>query len=71
MGVHPTDPSGKHGSPAGTHDISFYCDDIQTTVTELKGRGVVFDGEVTCQGFGPVTYFRMPGNARVRLYQPY
>ena len=71
MGVHPTDPSGKHGSPAGTHDISFYCDDIQATVSELKGRGVVFDGEVTDQGFGLVTYFRMPGNVRVQLYEPY
>ena len=71
MGVHPTDPAGKHGRPSGTHDISFYCDDIRATVAELGGRGVVFDGEVTDQGFGLVTYFRMPGNARVQLYQPY
>ncbi len=71
MGVHPTDPSAKHGSPAGTHDISFYCDDIQATVSELKGRGLVFDGEVTDQGFGLVTDFKMPGGVRVQLYQPY
>ena len=71
MGVHPTDPAGKHGRPSGTHDISFYCDDIRATVAELGGRGVVFDGEVTDQGFGLVTYFRMPGNVRVQLYQPY
>lgn len=46
MGVHPADPSGGHGQSPGIHDISFYCDDIQATVAELTGRGVVFDGEV-------------------------
>lgn len=71
MGVHPTDPSGKHGSPAGTHAISFYCEDIRSTVEDLAHRGVEFDGDVTDQGFGLVTYFKMPGGVRVQLYQPY
>ncbi len=71
MGVHPVDPSGKHGSPAGTHAISFYCDDIRATVEDLAHRGVEFDGEVTDQGFGLVTYFKMPGGVRVQLYQPF
>src|SRR5207244_3361356 len=34
MGVHPTDhpPSQHHQSPAsGTHQISFYCDDVHAT----------------------------------------
>ena len=68
MGVHPADPS--HGSAAGTHDISFYCDDIQKTVRELKGKGVEFTKEVADQGYGLVTYFKMPGNLEVQLYQP-
>ena len=71
MGVHPVDPSGKHGSPAGTHAISFYSEDIRSTVEELAHRGVEFDGDVTDQGFGLVTYFKMPGGVRVQLYQPY
>ena len=71
MGVHPTDPAGKHGSPAGTHAISFYCNDIRATVEDLAHRGVEFDGEVTDQGFGLVTYFKMPGGVRVQLYQPH
>ena len=71
MGVHPTDASGKQGSPPGTHAISFYCDDIRTTVEDLAHRGVEFDGDVTDQGFGLVTYFKMPGGVRVQLYQPY
>jgi len=71
MGVHDADPDGEHGAPAGTHDISFYCDDIHETVAELSARGVVFDGEVVDAGFGLVVHFEMPGGVRVQLYQPH
>lgn len=70
MGVHPADDTRQHGAPNGTHDISFYCDDIEKTVAELKGRGVEFDGEVVDQGYGLVTYFRVPGDLRLQLYEP-
>ena len=66
VGVHPTEGS----PPSGTHDVSFYCDDIEGTVAELKGRGVEFSGEVVDQGFGLVTHFVMPGSVKVMLYQP-
>lgn len=66
MGVH---PSGD-GAPSGTHDISFYCDDIKQTVEELKAKGVEFDGEVEDHGYGLVTHFKMPGNFSVQLFQP-
>jgi predicted enzyme related to lactoylglutathione lyase len=68
MGCHPADPD--EGAAAGTHDISFYCDDIEKTVAELKGRGVEFTGPVTDQGYGLVTHFKMPGGVEVQLYQP-
>jgi catechol 2,3-dioxygenase-like lactoylglutathione lyase family enzyme len=71
MGVHPADPSGSHGQPAGSHDVSFYCDDIQATVADLKGRGVVFEEEVIDAGFGFTTRFAMPGGVNVQLYQPH
>lgn len=68
VGVHPT---GESESPAsGTHDISFYCDDIQGTVSELRARGVVFKGDVADHGYGFVTYFTMPGGVEVQLYEP-
>ena len=68
IGVHPTDQSGK---PApGTHDVSFYCDDIQGTVADLRSRGVEFTQEVADHGYGFVTYFSMPGGVRVQLYEP-
>lgn len=71
MGCHPANESGGHGQPAGTHDISFYCDDIEKTVDELKGRGVEFTEEVKDAGFGLATHFLMPGGLSVQLYQPH
>lgn len=68
MGVHPIDDSG---SPAtGTHNISFYCDDIHGTVAELSARGVPFRDEIADAGFGFVTTFTMPGEVEVLLYEP-
>ena len=69
MGCHPAgDPP--EGEPSGSHNISFYCDDIQKTVSELKARGVEFTDEVTDRGYGLVTHFKMPGNFEAQLYQP-
>ena len=68
MGCHPAD--AEKGAPSGTHDISFYCDDIHRTVAELKGRGVEFTDEIQDHGYGLVTHFRMPGDFAVQLYQP-
>ena len=68
MGCHPADP--KSGAPSGTHNISFYCDDIEQTVAELKARGVEFTDAVADHGYGLVTHFKMPGDIEVQLYQP-
>jgi catechol 2,3-dioxygenase-like lactoylglutathione lyase family enzyme len=67
MGCHPTEVEGP---PSGTADISFYCDDIQKTVAELRSRGVEFTDTVADQGYGLVTHFKMPGDFQVQLYQP-
>ena len=67
LGVHPT---GDHPGEAGAHDLSFFCDDIGTTVAELKDRGTEFVREVRDDGFGWTTAFRIPGGIVVQLYQP-
>jgi predicted enzyme related to lactoylglutathione lyase len=67
LGVHPTEG----GEPAsGTADISFYCDNIEETVRELTNRGVEFTQPVEAHGYGLVTYFRVPGEFKVQLYEP-
>jgi Glyoxalase/Bleomycin resistance protein/Dioxygenase superfamily len=68
MGCHPADPD--KGATSGTHDISFYCDDVEKTMAELHERGVEFTDPVADHGYGLVTYFRMPGGLKVQLYQP-
>jgi predicted enzyme related to lactoylglutathione lyase len=68
MGCHPANEGD--GAPSGTHDVSFYCDDIERTVGELQARGVEFTGPVTDQGYGLVTHFRVPGGFDIQLYQP-
>ncbi|MBI2267598.1 MAG: VOC family protein [Armatimonadetes bacterium] len=67
IGVHPTD--GKDVA-SGTADISFYCDDIARTVSELQAKGVEFTQAVKDHGYGLVTFFKAPGGFAVQLYQP-
>jgi len=67
MGVHPADAEG---APSGTPDISFYCDDIEKTVEELKARGVEFTQGISDRGYGLVTFFKVPGGFELQLYQP-
>jgi predicted enzyme related to lactoylglutathione lyase len=68
LGCHPADP--EEGAPSGTPSISFYCDDVEATVRELKGRGVEFAGPVEDRGYGLVTHFKAPGGFEIQLYQP-
>jgi catechol 2,3-dioxygenase-like lactoylglutathione lyase family enzyme len=68
MGCHPVEPSDAVRS--GTPHLSFYCDNIEKTMAELRGRGVEFSEGITDQGWGLVTRFKMPGDFEVQLYQP-
>lgn len=68
MGCHPADP--EKGAPSGTPSISFYCDDVEQTVKELRAKGVEFTTPVADHGYGFVTFFKMPGDVIVQLYQP-
>jgi len=68
LGVHPNE----NGEPrSGTAEISFFCDEIEATVRELSARGVEFTQPVEDHGYGLVTYFNVPGDFRVQLYQPH
>ena len=68
MGVHPTDT--EDAQPSGTPAISFYCDNIEQTVAELKQKGVVFKDGIKNEGFGLTTFMQAPGGFQIMLYQP-
>jgi len=65
LGVHPIE-----GGETGSHELYLMCDDINQTVEELKAKGVEFSKPVEDQGFGLVTWFKIPGGAELALYQP-
>ena len=67
LGIHPT---GNEGARRGSHEIYFMCDDIDTTVAELRARGVEFLTPVEDRGFGLMTTLRVPGGGEVGLYEP-
>ena len=67
LGIHPT---GNGLASSGTAEVSFYCDDIEQTVAELRERGVEFQQGIEDHGYGLVTYFKVPGGFNVQLYQP-
>lgn len=71
MGCHPAEKGSGEPVPSGTPHISFYCDDIHKTVSELKRRGVEFSDQVSDAGYGLVTHFKVPGNFDIELYQPH
>ena len=68
MGFHPA--GVEDGSASGTPAVSFYCDDVAETVAELRGRGVEFTDDITDEGYGLVTHFKVPGGFAMQLYQP-
>jgi hypothetical protein len=62
LGVHPSD--------GPSHQFSLMCDDVETTMADLKAKGIEFNGEPMEAGFGIVVTMVLPGNVDVMLYEP-
>jgi predicted enzyme related to lactoylglutathione lyase len=70
-GVHPTiSDTGHRWATTPHHQVSLMCDDIESTVAELRRKGVAVLAEVEDQGFGLVTEIDVPGAGPLMLYQP-
>ena len=63
LAAHPTDGNGHH-------ELYLMCDDVRATAEELRGKGVEFTSEISDQGFGLMTAFRLPGGSELSLYEP-
>lgn len=72
LGVHPSswEYGGTSGSSDQRFDISLMCDDLESTVAELKGKGAEFGGEVDEQEWGHTIQMTVPGFGEMTLYQP-
>ena len=68
LGVHPAEgPTYESGV---RHQLTFMCDDLQTTIGELRGKGVEVKGEPEDEGFGITVMLGLPGGVEVMLYEP-
>ena len=67
LGVHPVE---EDEDTSGMHDLSFFTDDLESTVRELEARGVDLDDEITEHSYGYVIHVTLPGDVRVQLFQP-
>ncbi|MGH8927530.1 MAG: VOC family protein [Acidimicrobiia bacterium] len=71
LGVHPTssdeDPGWKSKQK---HEISLICDDLETTVGELRAKGVEFTRDIRDDGFGLTIDLQVPGGPQIMLFQP-
>jgi catechol 2,3-dioxygenase-like lactoylglutathione lyase family enzyme len=63
LAAHPSDLDDRH-------ELYLMCDDIGATIQELSAKGVEFTREVTDEGFGLLTAFRLPGGGELHLYEP-
>jgi catechol 2,3-dioxygenase-like lactoylglutathione lyase family enzyme len=67
LGVHPT---GEVGVPGGRQELYLMCDDVEATVRDLTAKGVEFSAPISDEGFGLLTWLRVPGAGEIGLYQP-
>jgi hypothetical protein len=68
MGVHPAEGPTYEGG--ARHQVTFMCDQIHSTVADLRARGVAIDGEPKDEGWGITAMMTLPGNTKVLLYEP-
>jgi hypothetical protein len=62
LGVHPGDTPH--------HEISLMCDDLDATVDELRGKGIVFRDDRQEARWGLAITMLLPGDVPVLLYEP-
>jgi glyoxalase/bleomycin resistance protein/dioxygenase superfamily protein len=66
----PTADLAVHPSDDVAHEVSFFCEDIEVTVADLRSKGVDFTSEIQEQDWGRLISFEMPGGVTTLLYEP-
>ena len=68
LGVHPAEgPTYESGV---RHQLTLVCDDIETTIRELRAQGIEVRGEPNDEGWGVSVMLGLPGDVEVLLYEP-
>ena len=68
LGVHPAEgPTYESGT---RHQLSFMCDDITSTIRDLRAKGIDVKGDPVDEGYGITVMLGLPGDVEVMLYEP-
>ncbi len=68
LGVHPAEgPTYESGV---RHQFTLMCDDIGSTIKDLRTKGIEVKGEPEDEGFGITVMLNLPGGVEVMLYEP-
>ncbi|HSF86304.1 MAG TPA: VOC family protein [Acidimicrobiia bacterium] len=59
-----------HPGAAPSHQLSLMCDEVAATMEELQGKGVLFRGEPSDEGWGTAITMLLPGDLELLLYEP-
>lgn len=59
-----------HPGDEPRHELYLMCDDIEATMAELKGKGVVFKGSIDELRWGSLAHINLPGGGTLGIYQP-
>ena len=65
LAIHPEEEGGESRA-----ELYVMGDDIDSTVTDLRNKGVEIVRPVSDQGWGRVTAIRLPGGGELGLYEP-
>ncbi len=68
IGVHPAE--GPTYDSGVRHQFTLMCDDIKSTIRELRAKGVDVRGEPMDEGYGITVMLNLPGGVEVLLYEP-
>lgn len=61
---------GVHPGEGTQHELYLMCDDLESTISELKAKGAEFTGGITDAGWGRLTAIALPGGGTLGLYEP-
>jgi len=68
LGIHPAEgPALESGM---RHQLTFMCDDIGTTLADLRAKGIAIRGELQNERWGTTVMLGLPGGVEVMLYEP-
>ncbi|MCI0364072.1 MAG: hypothetical protein L0Y44_09315 [Phycisphaerales bacterium] len=68
LGIHPSE--GPTYDSGVRHQLSFMCDDINSTIRDLRAKGIQVKGEPQEESYGITVMLGLPGGVEVMLYEP-